>query len=176
MSQLKRNIYVGIVPQWLAEVLTQKQLDVQYAMLYENLATTISAEEVCFYHAYNLKFNNYIGNDFDDLLKIYQNPQNIAWLNAHDAELQRAISTFNHAFNMNADKLALQSSPKSIRQTNYKAMPGSDESILLVGNGPYSDFERTRFVVSCIESLELILPFPVYSQLKIFSVYTRLRR
>lgn len=171
----QRNLYVGVVPEWLNSVLTQRSIPLDTALSFEKLATTISPEEVGFYYAYNMHFDHYMGNDFDDMSKLYELPENIVWLNNNREAVQRAVSTFKSAFSMNASRLNLQSTPLSIRQTNYRAEPASDTGILLVGCGPHSEYSRSEFLIGCCKALEAVVNFDEYKHLKIFSVYTRHR-
>lgn len=170
---MKSTHHVALVPKWLAEHLNANQMPLSVVTDFQKLSSVVSLQDVCFYIATQEHLSLYVGNHFDDMESVVKAPQNQLWLTENSGAVVRARELLTSSIPKELEMLTSQSTPKSIRKTDYEARPTDTNCLVLVGVGAADQYDHVSFIDKCVKALHQQLTVSQYQQFDVFKTFTQ---
>lgn len=163
--------YVGIVPIWLANLLSRTNASLDHATCYAKLSAITSPSDVCFYHLHQLKISQTIGKQFDDMCSVAFDPMNLAWLEKNATALESAKVEFDMLCKKHGDDIMGDDVPALLRKYDYVPRAVAEHTLLLVACEETPLPNARSFYKACIEELNKQMTFDRCKMFNVFKSY-----
>lgn len=168
-----RQIYVALVPVWLANALERRGLPLETAADFTKLANTLSCDDVCFYVNYLQNAKHYVGDLFNDMQCISRSDENSMWIEKNQIKLA-GVRSQTQRFFTDEQSLIGNHVPTTVRKTNYVAQALPEKNCLaIVGRENTGPLNSAQLADESVSELAKLMTNEELIRFNVFKAFTQ---
>lgn len=167
-----KNVYVSLVPLWLADRVNDGSVPVDALTSYSRLSSIISVNDVCFYHQYNVNAGLYQPESVSDLINVSSKHENIDWITNNANANKSIMQMFTHSIAAAKDDLSSSSVSLAVKKCPFEPQHTNAECLVLLATRA-GEHQQNNFEESCLTALAKMFPASQFKELELFKSFCR---